>query len=78
MVIKPCIAPKDDGSITIQVDYRNLNKLPLNTHYPILGINELVWIGVNISQNLIWIIHVFSLKCLMYLQQWEYFMLMGE
>ena len=40
-ISNPVIVPKDDDSIRITVDYRNLNKSLLNSHHPIPRIDDL-------------------------------------
>ena len=40
-VSNPVIVPKDDGSIRITVDYRNVNKSLVNSHNPIPRIDDL-------------------------------------
>ena len=40
-ISNPVIIPKEDGSLHITVDYRNMNKHLINTHSPIPRIDEL-------------------------------------
>ena len=40
-ISNPVIIPKDDGSIRITIDYRNVNKHLINTHNPIPRIDDL-------------------------------------